>query len=145
MISAFSSAEVSEITGITQRQLAYWDSVGLVKPSIRPASGRGSRRLYSVRDLVELKIIIRLLGNSLTLQRVRSSLQFIKALPEPLEGLIILTDGETIYLYKDKDLVLDALKQGQIVFRIVVEDLIAEVERKIDEVITPKMAGSLAA
>jgi DNA-binding transcriptional MerR regulator len=141
MINAFSSAEVSEITGITHRQLAYWDLTGLLKPSVRSASGRGSRRLYSVRDMVELKIIMKLLNHPLSLQRVRSSLRFIRALPEPLADLVILTDGETIYLYKEKDLVLDTLKQGQIVLRIVVEDLIAEVEKRVDEVAMPKLAA----
>ena len=144
MVNVFGSAEVSQITGISCRQLAYWDITGLLKPSVRPASGRGSRRLYSIRDLVKLKIIIRLLNNSLSLQRVRSSLQFIKALPEPLEDLIILTDGDTIYLYKDKENFLDTLKQGQAVLRIVVEDLLTEVEEKVGQVITPKTDTSLA-
>jgi len=144
MVNAFSSAEVSQITGISCRQLAYWDITGLLKPSVRPALGRGSRRLYSIRDLVELKIIIRLLNSSLSLQRVRNSLQFIKVLPEPLEDVIILTDGNTIYLYKDKEIFLDTLNQGQTVLRIVVEDLITELEEKVSQVITPKIASSLA-
>ena len=67
MVNVFGSAEVSQITGISCRQLAYWDITGLLKPSIRPESGRGSRRLYSIRDLVELKIVMRLLNNSLSL------------------------------------------------------------------------------
>jgi len=144
MVNAFSSAEVSQITGISCRQLAYWDITGLLKPSVRPALGRGSRRLYSIRDLVELKVIIRLLNSSLSLQRVRNSLQFIKVLPEPLEDVIILTDGNTIYLYKDKEIFLDTLNQGQTVLRIVVEDLITELEEKVSQVITPKIASSLA-
>lgn len=141
MVNTFSSVEVSQITGISCRQLAYWDATGLLKPSVRPASGRGSRRLYSIRDLVELKIIMRLLKRSLSLQRIRSSLQFIRALPEPLEDLIILTDGDTIYLHKGKDIFLDTPKQkGQTVFRIVVEDLVTEVEERVGQVITPKIA-----
>jgi len=140
MINAFNSAEVSEIIGITHRQLAYWDLTGLLKPSVRSASGRGSRRLYSIRDMIELKIIMRLLNHSLSLQRVRSSIRFIRALPEPLSDLVILTDGETIYLYKAKDIVLDTLKQGQIVLRIVVEDLIAEVEKGVDEMTALKLS-----
>ncbi len=141
MVNAFSSVEVSEITGITHRQLAYWDLTGLLKPSVRSASGRGSRRLYSIRDMVELKIIMRLLNHSLSLQRIRSSLHFIRALPDPLSDLVILTDGETIYVYKEKDVVLDTLKQGQMVLRIAIEDLVTEVEKRVDEVTSPKVAA----
>lgn len=144
MINAFSSSEVSKITGISCRQLAYWDSTGLMKPSIRAASGRGSRRLYSARDLIELKIIIKMLGSSLSVQRLRSSLRFIKALPDPLTDLIMLTDGETVYLYKDKDLFLDTLKHGQIILRIAVDDLISEVEKKVNELGVTKSTDSVA-
>ena len=141
MVDTFSSVEVSQITGTSCRQLAYWDVTGLLKPSVRSASGRGSRRLYSIRDLVELEIIVRLLTRSLSLQRIRSSFQFIRALPEPLEDLIILTDGDTIYLYKGEDAFLDTAKQqGQTAFRIVVEDLISEVEGRVGQVTTPQIA-----
>ena len=144
MINAFSSSEVSKITGISCRQLAYWDSTGLLKPSVRSASGKGSRRLYSPRDLVELKIIVKMLGISVSLQRLRSSLRFIKALPDPLADLIVITDGETIYLCKDKELVLDTIKHGQVILRIEVVDLISEVERKVNELNATKVNDAVA-
>ena len=34
-------------TGITYRQLDYWARTGLVEPSVRPAYGSGTQRLYS--------------------------------------------------------------------------------------------------
>ena len=39
--------------GITYRQLDYWARTGLVEPSVRPASGSGSQRLYGFRDILE--------------------------------------------------------------------------------------------
>ena len=43
--------------GITYRQLDYWARTELVRPSIRPAHGSGSQRLYSFRDIIVLKVV----------------------------------------------------------------------------------------
>jgi DNA-binding transcriptional MerR regulator len=131
--TSFTTTEVSHIVGASRRQLAYWDKTSLLSPSLRAASGRGSRRLYSVQDIVELKILLGLLKGSLSLQRIRTSFRFIREWPEPLSSLIILTDGETIYLYQDENLLVDTLKHGQTVLRIAVQDLITEVQEKVSE------------
>lgn len=138
LLTAFTTTEATRIVGVTPRQLTYWDSTRLLKPSLKSASGKGSRRLYSFQDIVELKIIIRLLSSSLSLQRIRNSLNFMRGLPEQLTDLVIVTDGETIYMYKGKGLVVDTLRHGQTVLQIVVDDLIAEVEEKMGEFISVK-------
>ena len=119
------------MVGATHRQLAYWDKTGLVSPSLRLASGRGSRRLYSIEDIIELKILVRLLGSSLPLQRIRSSFRFIRGQSRALSSFVVLTDGETVYFYEDYDVLVDTLKEGQTVLRIAVQDLIAEVQAKL--------------
>jgi len=53
----FSGKQASDLAGVTRKQLIYWDKRGLVKPSISPATGRGSRRLYSCPDLLALKTV----------------------------------------------------------------------------------------
>ncbi len=119
------------MVGATQGQLAYWDKTGLVSPSLRPASGRGSRRLYSIEDIIELKILVRLLGSSLPLQRIRSSFRFIRGQSKTLASFIVLTDGKTVYFYEDDNVLVDTLKQGQTVSRIAVQDLISEVQERL--------------
>ncbi|MCW1069392.1 MerR family transcriptional regulator, partial [Streptococcus anginosus] len=47
--------------GITYRQLDYWDRTGLVSPTVQNASGSGSQRLYSFKDILVLKVVKRLL------------------------------------------------------------------------------------
>jgi DNA-binding transcriptional MerR regulator len=131
--TSFTTTEVSRIVGASRRQLAYWDKTSLLSPSLRAASGRGSRRLYSVQDIIELKILLGLLKSPLSLQRIRTSFRFIREWPEPLSSLIILTDGETIYLYQDENLLVDTLKHGQTVLRIAVQDLITEVQEKVSD------------
>jgi hypothetical protein len=41
--------------GITYRQLDYWARTGLIEPSVRGATGSGTQRLYSFRDILILK------------------------------------------------------------------------------------------
>jgi DNA-binding transcriptional MerR regulator len=128
---SFRISEVARVVGASQSQLAYWDKTGLVRPSLRAASGRGSRRLYSIEDIFELKVLMKLLDSSLSLQRIRSSFQFIRGQSRALSSLVVLTDGRTIYIYQDYGILVDTLKQGQTVLRIAVQDLIEEVQAKV--------------
>lgn len=128
---SFRTSEVSHVVGATYNQLVYWDKTGLVSPSLRAASGRGSRRLYSVEDIFELKILMKLLDSSLPLQRIRSSFRFIRDQSRTLSSFVVLTDGKTVYFYEDYDVLVDTLKEGQTVLRIAVQDLIAEVQARL--------------
>jgi len=56
---------------ISYRQLDYGRAPGLVVPSIRDASGSGTQRLYSFRDMVVLKVVKRLLDAGVSLQNIR--------------------------------------------------------------------------
>ena len=53
--------QVCKIVGITYRQLDYWARTDLVRPSVMDANGSGTQRLYSFRDLLELKVIKQML------------------------------------------------------------------------------------
>jgi len=53
---AYNAKTACKLTGITYRQLVYWDNTHLIKPSISEAEGTGTVRLYSFTDLVELKV-----------------------------------------------------------------------------------------
>lgn len=128
---SFRTSEVSHVVGASYNQLVYWDKTGLVKPSVRAASGRGSRRRYSVEDIFELKILVKLLDSSVSLQRIRSSFRFIRQQYRTLSSFVVLTDGKTVYFYEDYDVLVDTLKQGQTVLRIAVQDLIADVQTRL--------------
>ena len=53
--TGYRGPNVCKIVGITYRQLDYWATTGLVKPSVRDADGSGSQRLYSFEDIVLLR------------------------------------------------------------------------------------------
>ncbi|HYJ75733.1 MAG TPA: MerR family transcriptional regulator, partial [Kineosporiaceae bacterium] len=64
--------------GITYRQLDYWARTGLVEPSVRPATGSGTQRLYSFRDILVLKVVKRLLDTGVSLQQIRVAVTHLR-------------------------------------------------------------------
>lgn len=130
---------VSRIVGIPLRKIDYWDHTNLIKPSISEASGYGSVRLYSFRDLIQFKVAKFLRDKGISLQKMRKSLNYLrKHLPEiekPLAEMRFLTDGETIFvLTNEEKKMIDTLKQGQYVFSIAIESLINELRGKTAQI-----------
>jgi DNA-binding transcriptional MerR regulator/predicted RNase H-like HicB family nuclease len=110
---AFSTPQVAEITGVPAHSVRHWDRTGLVKPSVRPARGRGSRRLYSYRDLLALATARTLRESKVSLQRVRKCVRFLRRklpdLSQPLGFCTLLTEGETIHLLTDENELIDTV------------------------------------
>ena len=71
--AGYRGPQVCKVVGITYRQLDYWARTDLVRPSVCDANGSGTQRLYSYRDLVELKVVKKLLDAGVSLQRARRS------------------------------------------------------------------------
>ncbi|MET1036819.1 MAG: MerR family transcriptional regulator, partial [Aeromicrobium sp.] len=57
--AGFRGPTACSAAGITYRQLDYWARTGLVEPTVRSATGSGTQRLYSFKDILLLKIIKR--------------------------------------------------------------------------------------
>ena len=124
----FRVPEVCRIVGITYRQLDYWARTELVTPSIRDAHGSGSQRLYSFQDLVTLRVIKRLLDAGVSLQRVRSAVEYLQDLGEAASGVTLFSDGKGVYQAHSKEAVIDLLKKGQGVFAIAVDKVWSDLE-----------------
>lgn len=58
---AFKTPDVLRLTGVSVRQAQYWDGIKLIQPSIEPAVGSGSQRLYSFEDLIDFALMKQLL------------------------------------------------------------------------------------
>jgi len=78
--TGYRGPNVCKIVGISYRQLDYWARTGLATPSVQPAMGSGSQRLYSFEDLIELKLIKKLLDTGVSLQRVREAIDYLRTL-----------------------------------------------------------------
>jgi DNA-binding transcriptional MerR regulator len=121
---------VCRLVGISYRQLDYWARTGLVTPSVRAADGSGSHRLYSFGDLVELRIIKRLLDAGISLQRIREAIRYLRSESSgrPLTDVTLISDGQHIYACHSGEEVIDVLSHGQAVFGIAVGRVWADTE-----------------
>lgn len=113
--------------GISYRQLDYWARTELVVPSIRSASGSGSQRLYSFKDILVLKVVKRLLDTGVSLQNIRAAVDALRARGvEDLARITLLSDGTTVYECTSSEEVVDLLRGGQGVFGIAVSGALRE-------------------
>jgi len=120
--------------GITYRQLDYWARTGLVEPSVRPAQGSGSQRLYSFRDILVLKIVKRLLETGISLQQIRAAVQHLRERGSTdLAQVTLMSDGVSVYECTSADEVVDLLQGGQGVFGIALGRVWREVEGSLAE------------
>ncbi|HMG29206.1 MAG TPA: MerR family transcriptional regulator [Jiangellaceae bacterium] len=120
--------------GITYRQLDYWARTGLVEATVRPASGSGTQRLFSFRDILVLKIVKRLLDTGVSLQQIRQAVQYLRDRGvEDLAGITLMSDGASVYECTSADEVVDLVQGGQGVFGIAVGRVWREVEATLVE------------
>jgi DNA-binding transcriptional MerR regulator len=113
--------------GITYRQLDYWARTGLVVPTIRSASGSGSQRLYSFKDILVLKVVKRLLDAGVSLHNIRVAVGALRSRgAEDLSQITLLSDGTTVYECTSPEEVVDLLRGGQGVFGIAVSGALRE-------------------
>ncbi|WP_264786427.1 MerR family transcriptional regulator [Aquiluna sp. KACHI24] len=125
----YRGASAAAAAGISYRQLDYWDRTGLVIPSIQTATGSGSQRLYSFRDILVLKLVKRLLDTGVSLQQIRLAVEQLRASGiSDLTNTTLMSDGARVYLCTSQDEVIDLLGQGQGVFGIAVGRVLREVE-----------------
>ena len=127
---------VCKIVGITYRQLDYWARTDLVRPSICDANGSGTQRLYSYRDLVELKVIKRLLDADISLQAARKAIEYLRTeLGTDLASAHLVLDGANTVLVQTGDQIVDLLRSGQGVLNIVpLGPVVTDLEHELDNV-----------
>ena len=112
--------QVCSIVGITYRQLDYWARTNLVRPSLLDAAGSGTQRLYSYRDLVELKLIKSLIDSGVSLQAARRAIEYLRDhLESELASAHLVLQGPNSLLAYSGDDIFDLLQNGQGVLNIV--------------------------
>ena len=132
---SFTSAEVIELTGITARQLQWWDERRIVVPQ-----RRGRNREYSLDDLAEVAVICELRRKGFSLQRVRQVMRYLqrelgKRLVETVTSgseYHLLTDGKRIYLENSERQIVDLLKNSrQPILSVCLTDAVEEVRAEV--------------
>lgn len=90
----YSSREVAQLTGLTARQLQWWEQRGLfvaTVPSHKTEAGGFTERRYTPIELLELMVLADLRRRGFTVQKIRKLLQVLKSrfktrLYEAIEG-----------------------------------------------------------
>ena len=118
MGQGFSGKKAAEIVGITYRQIDYWARTDLIRPSSCDAAGSGSRRVYSYRDLLELRVIKTLLDAGIKLESVREVFKYLRNHVESdITAAHIVISGQSVVLCQGDQLV-DVLRNGQGVLNV---------------------------
>ncbi|MEJ7584891.1 MAG: MerR family transcriptional regulator [Acidimicrobiales bacterium] len=135
MDEGFSGKRAAEVCGITYRQLDYWARTDLVRPSLAEAKGSGTRRRYSYRDLLELKVIKTLLDAGIKLESVRAAFSYLKEnLGEDVASARLVISGSAAVLVRDGAELIDVVNRtrGQGVLNLLALD---DVKDELDNAI----------
>lgn len=119
MRQGFRGPQVCKIVGISYRQLDHWDRTGLLSPSLVPAKGSGTQRLYSYQDVVQLRVVKQLRDAGVSLQRARKAVEFLRDSGGDLTSASLVLGAKNSVLARDGDELLDVLGGGQGVFNVV--------------------------
>jgi DNA-binding transcriptional MerR regulator len=115
----WSGRAAAEIVGITYRQLDYWARTDLIRPSLADARGSGSRRRYSYRDLLELKVIKNLLDAGIKLESVRTIFSYLRDhLGGDITAANLVINGSRSVLVQTDGELIDVLRRGQGVLNV---------------------------
>jgi len=131
----FTSRDVVRLTGISLRQLQWWDERGIVVPA-----REGHSRIYALDDLTEVSIICELRLRGFSLQKIRRVIRFLqrelgRRLVETVRAASeyhLLTDGNHIFLEDSARGVVDLLKNSrQPMLTICLSDTVQRIESVI--------------
>jgi len=107
---------VVQLTGISPRQLQWWDERGIVVPA-----RDGHKRVYSLDDLAEVAVICELRQRGFSLQKIRWVIRFLeRELGQRLVDTVraaseyhLLTDGRHIFLEDSARGLVNLLKNSR--------------------------------
>jgi DNA-binding transcriptional MerR regulator len=133
---SFTTRDVVELTGISPRQLQWWDERGIVVPA-----REGHMRVYSLDDLAEVAVICELRERGFSLQKIRGVIRFLqrelgRRLVETVRAASeyhLLTDGRHIFLEDSARGVVDLLKNArQPMLTVCLSDTLQRIQARVD-------------
>ena len=106
--NSYSAREVAALTGLSARQLQWWDDRRLFQSAVAPrptAAGGFTERRYTPVDLLELTVLADLRRQGMTVSRIRLLLETLRSrfgirLFDAIGGagaVTLLTDGREVF------------------------------------------------
>ena len=140
---AFNTNYVSSLTGASISQLNSWDRDNIVSPSILKSEGRGSIRMYSFKDIVEIRTVKYLRDNQVPLKEIKRAIDYLRNslnFDKPLSELVLIASNHNILCTPQGNINditsqwLAAIKYGQLVMSFMVP--LGAITKDLDEAIT---------
>jgi predicted RNase H-like HicB family nuclease len=107
--------------------------------------------VYSFEDLVELRVVARLLAVNISLRAVRKVARYLRQhfteVVRPLAQLSLLTDGKSVLVQTtDRKHLIDATAEGQLVITVAVAPIVQDLKDRVAELratrnLTVRVAG----
>ncbi|HEY7070687.1 MAG TPA: MerR family transcriptional regulator [Acidimicrobiales bacterium] len=145
-VESYSGKRAAAIVGITYRQLDYWARTDLIRPSLADAHGSGSRRRYTYRDLLELKLVKTLLDNGIKLESIRDAFSLMRdQLGDDVSSAKLVIAGNSAVLVRENAELIDVVNryQGQGVLNLLALDgVVEQVDAAIVELFPSEPAPS---
>ncbi len=120
----FTARQVVKLTGVPYSTLNLWAKTGLVEPSVSPAKGTGTERVYSFSDLVALKVAFELRKSGVTTSSLQKMIKFLREqadIKEPLSEARLVVTGRDVAIVEKGELVSVLSKPGQAYLSFVVD------------------------
>jgi DNA-binding transcriptional MerR regulator len=145
-VEGYSGKRAADIVGISYRQLDYWARTDLIRPSLADAHGSGSRRRYTYRDLLELKLVKTLLDNGIKLESIRDAFNLMRdQLGDDVSSAKLVIAGNSALLVRENEELIDVVNryQGQGVLNLLALDgVVEQVDAAIVELFPSEPAPS---
>ena len=111
--------------------LDYLQRSGVFIASRKDGKRRGKKRRYDFRDILILKAIKKLLDSGASVSNLKKSLTSFQSMKWSAdeasmgdrEGIIryLIVSGESVYLKKDPNILIDMCKNGQLTFSFIID------------------------
>lgn len=135
-LAAFTADHVSRLTGLSNRQLSYWDRTGFFSPTLlREHRRRAFGRIYSFRDVVGLRTLAILRNqHGLPLQELRRVGAWLHATHDtPWSSLEFALQSRKVVFYDPSSrAAVEARGAGQEVLPIALEPIANEMREAAD-------------
>lgn len=132
-MSLYNTKQVTNIIGVSSRQLLYWVESGLVKPALSTRSKR-STRLYDFTNLVECRAIQSMLEQGMSVAKILKALNYLRKhypeLKNHLSEFKLITNGRDVFIIDKSGLGIKP-PAGQIVLLVPFGDYHKEVKQTL--------------
>lgn len=138
---SYTAPEAARIADISYRQLDYWDRTGLISPSKCQAHGSGSRRAYSYRDLIELRIVKTMIDAGIYLAAARKVMHVVRSYPNlDLTRTTLVFTSDTVRLCDQNDLVEIVRSEQSMINVIPLGGIMESLDQILHEELVPVVA-----